>query len=263
MSFVKHESCPRCGSRDNLARYKDGSAWCFGCSYHERGSMSPYVLKERYEQDQDNDDEFGRAVGLPADATRLGGDSGPAQHWLRQYVITQEEANNVGWLYSPSYEQLIFPFYDSAGTLCCTQARNFNPQRASKAKYYNKGEKSRSYTVYGKYHEDDIRTQSSNIAGRGGSLLVLCEDAVSSLKVARCTPSMPLLGTHIAKDKLMALRASYDSLIVWLDSDKFKEAVYIADTAKWLGFKARAVFTELDPKELSDETIRKIVLDKD
>jgi hypothetical protein len=74
---------------------------------------------------------------------------------------------------------------------------------------------------------------------------------------------MPLLGTHIAKDKLMALKEFYSSLIVWLDADKFKEAVHIADTAKWLGFKARAVFTELDPKELSDETIRKIVLDKE
>lgn len=254
MGFVKHESCPQCGSRDNLARYKDGGAWCFGCSYHERGSLSPYITKERYEQDQ-GCDTLGGALTLPADAHKLGTESGPASRWLGSYSITPGEASRAGWLYSPSYEQLLFPFYNGDGGLCCIQARNFNPQRASRAKYYNKGEKSKSCTIYGQFTETTGDTGPEHNTRQ----LVLCEDAVSSLKVARCCPSMPLLGTHIAKDKLKALRASYDSLIVWLDSDKFKEAVYIADTAKWLGFKARAVFTELDPKELSDETIRNVL----
>jgi twinkle protein len=37
--MVRHESCPKCGSRDNLARYSDGHAHCFsqGCGYRERG----------------------------------------------------------------------------------------------------------------------------------------------------------------------------------------------------------------------------------
>lgn len=34
--FLQHEPCPECGSRDNLARYADGSAYCFGCKYHEK-----------------------------------------------------------------------------------------------------------------------------------------------------------------------------------------------------------------------------------
>jgi len=33
--FVKHEPCPACGSKDNLARYSDGHGWCFGCGYLE------------------------------------------------------------------------------------------------------------------------------------------------------------------------------------------------------------------------------------
>ena len=38
-TFVQHESCPACGSSDNLARYSDGHAVCFsgGCSHYERG----------------------------------------------------------------------------------------------------------------------------------------------------------------------------------------------------------------------------------
>ena len=33
--FIGHEPCPKCGSRDNLARYDDGHGWCFGCGYYE------------------------------------------------------------------------------------------------------------------------------------------------------------------------------------------------------------------------------------
>tara|TARA_R100000231_G_C5327799_1_gene165435 strand:- start:417 stop:1988 length:1572 start_codon:yes stop_codon:yes gene_type:complete len=37
-TFVRHESCPNCKSKDNLARYSDGHAYCFGCNYREKGS---------------------------------------------------------------------------------------------------------------------------------------------------------------------------------------------------------------------------------
>ena len=35
--FVAHEPCPKCGSRDALARYSDGHAYCFafGCEHYE------------------------------------------------------------------------------------------------------------------------------------------------------------------------------------------------------------------------------------
>jgi twinkle protein len=33
--FVQHEACPSCHSKDNLARYTDGHAHCFGCKYYE------------------------------------------------------------------------------------------------------------------------------------------------------------------------------------------------------------------------------------
>jgi twinkle protein len=37
--WVAKESCPSCGSRDNLARHSDGHAYCFsvGCGYFEKG----------------------------------------------------------------------------------------------------------------------------------------------------------------------------------------------------------------------------------
>lgn len=36
VGFVQHEPCPNCGSKDNLARYSDGHAYCFGCSHYEK-----------------------------------------------------------------------------------------------------------------------------------------------------------------------------------------------------------------------------------
>lgn len=38
---IAHEPCPNCGSKDNLARYEDGGAYCFGCSYVEKPGGTP------------------------------------------------------------------------------------------------------------------------------------------------------------------------------------------------------------------------------
>jgi len=36
--FLTHEPCPSCGSKDNLARYDDGHAYCFGCQHYEHAT---------------------------------------------------------------------------------------------------------------------------------------------------------------------------------------------------------------------------------
>lgn len=48
-NFVKHEPCPSCGSKDNLARYDDDSAYCFGCEYYEGDTefFEQYLGKEK------------------------------------------------------------------------------------------------------------------------------------------------------------------------------------------------------------------------
>jgi twinkle protein len=55
--FVRHEPCPSCGSKDNLARYSDGSASCFteGCKHYERGDGT---ISEQAEET--NTDEWDR-----------------------------------------------------------------------------------------------------------------------------------------------------------------------------------------------------------
>lgn len=46
-NFVKHEPCPNCGSRDNLAVYDDGSYYCFtGCGYKSISEEYKEALQE-------------------------------------------------------------------------------------------------------------------------------------------------------------------------------------------------------------------------
>lgn len=44
--FLRHESCPSCGSSDALAVYDDGGAHCFSCSHHVYGSTGETQVTE-------------------------------------------------------------------------------------------------------------------------------------------------------------------------------------------------------------------------
>lgn len=44
-SFVGHEACPACGSKDNLARYDDGHGHCFGCGHREAAPANPTTMR--------------------------------------------------------------------------------------------------------------------------------------------------------------------------------------------------------------------------
>lgn len=48
-TFVRHEPCPACGSKDNLARYSDGHAVCFsgGCNHYERGDGQVISIQQK------------------------------------------------------------------------------------------------------------------------------------------------------------------------------------------------------------------------
>lgn len=53
-SFLLHkEGCPSCGSRDNLGRFSDGHAYCFGfgCDYYEPSSDKPIKRAKSMPQD--------------------------------------------------------------------------------------------------------------------------------------------------------------------------------------------------------------------
>ena len=122
-TFVKHEPCSKCGSRDNLARYDDGSAYCFGCGHTERSSK--YVPRTV--------EAITKEIKLPADSsTQI---DKVALDWLHKYNITDTERIKYRMLWSAEKQQLIFPLYDGNSNLLAWQARCFDPN--ARAKYFS------------------------------------------------------------------------------------------------------------------------------
>jgi hypothetical protein len=237
-NFVKHSPCPSCGSRDNLALYDDGSAWCFGCHYVISKNKIPSQKKK---EEEDNPSAH---RSLPDD---FGHEFGPDSiSWFSSYGFSIEEMirRNVG--HSPSKNQTIFTFPETG----LWQARNHWPQ--SKVKYFTSGNHDNILPIY----------EAMPYCEGGSAEVVLTEDCLSAIKIASLegrggatSDAMPLLGTHLPSKKLIALRRLYSRVVVWLDHDKGKEANTIANRCKMVGLEARCISTEKDPKELEDGEI--------
>lgn len=223
-TFVNFDSCPNCGSRDNLSRWSDGHAWCFGCKYYEPARISSRlpqiepVVKEN------------KLRALPEDSTTQLGAKG--WQWLNKYGIRPDETRNFRW--SDSEEWLIYIIDDGAW-----QARCF----AENAK--------RKYLTFGPV--SDIL----HIVGEPfGEKIVLVEDVLSAIKVGRFVSAIPIFGSNVHLKTLVRLVQRFKHLVVWLDKDKANESVKSTHRASQLGFEStRSIISELDPKEYNDEAI--------
>ncbi|RVG58463.1 toprim domain-containing protein [Sinorhizobium meliloti] len=75
--FLRHEPCPSCGSRNNLARYTDGHAYCFGCRHYEPGDNMETETEAR---EGPRNVEF-VALGEPSEWSSRGITLQSAQKW--------------------------------------------------------------------------------------------------------------------------------------------------------------------------------------
>lgn len=86
--------------------------------------------------------------------------------------------------------------------------------------------------------------------------MVITEDILSAVKVSDHMDAMPALGVSVPAKKLTKLlQMGYQGIIVWLDGDKWREGMEIADKAKWIGMSAKTIYSKLDPKEYTHEQI--------
>lgn len=132
-TFLKHTACPRCGSRDNLAVYDDGSAFCFGCRYTERPNRPSFVV----------DRPLKPVSTMPDDVVQE-----YPQHvlsWLAKYDITLQELLERKVYYSPSKDQLIFTWWNDNSCIFW-QARNFS--KKAKVKCFTSGNHSDMLLIY-------------------------------------------------------------------------------------------------------------------
>lgn len=76
------------------------------------------------------------------------------------------------------------------------------------------------------------------------------------MKVARQVSAIPALGTNFPLHKIQKLvTKGFKRAVVWLDDDKWREGRQIAENLSMVGISSRALLTELDPKEYSNEQI--------
>lgn len=241
--FVKHSPCPKCGSRDNLATYSDGSGHCFGCGFHPKPNVSPYVTLNN---ESSTFESIRIERSLPEDDSNEYGAS--ATEWAESFGISVADLLARRVSYSKQEDRLFFNFYDADGTRILSQARNFNPM--AKSKYYTIGKTEDVLPIY--YDKQKERD--------GIRLLVITEDCLSAIKIARQSDAMPALSSDLPLAKLNRLARLYGAFLVWLDGDMFHKAQRICRRLQLLGCGAQAVYTPLDPKCYDDATIRNILL---
>ncbi len=239
--FLHHEPCPNCGSRNNLARYSDGHAFCFGCSYREAATIIDSPLLRLVDKSKSND-----MVTLPEDATSALHPQ--AIEWLNKYDITLAERNKAKLLWSDKKQALIFPFYSEDNSLLFWSGRIFG-EKTKFHKYFTRGNVKDCLTIY-EYKSGVYDTS-----------VCLVEDALSALKVSRVVDALPLFGCIIAPYLLNRLKLVYTNVYIWLDPDKQSTYGKSIGLAKLLFDNVKYIRSKADPKEFSTEEIEHFIIE--
>ncbi len=174
--------------------------------------------------------------------------------WLKRYGITDEEIsrNRIG--YSETYGRVVLPMFGKEG-LDFMVMRRVNSLDTDSPKYltYTNVE----HTVY-------IPQRLCTPAGVITNSVVLTEDVLSAIKVARYVPSVALLGTSINIGALEYLVGSYNNVIIFMDDDNLTVRKKQLDIKNRLGpfmDSVRIVHSNgIDPKEMGDEELKDILL---
>lgn len=236
---VEQTACPKCPSSDAFTIYDDGHCKCYSCGHFVPAGrvvrINEAKPKDKYE------------VRLPRDSnTDL---PAFALEWLNKYDITLQEAREHKFKWSEEKQLLLFPIYGHDSTLIFWQGRYFGTEK--KSKYDSRGKKEDIIHIISPKEQDVERTYDE---------VILTEDLLSAIKVGRQQAAMPIWGSYISIDQFKRLFLGFDRVGIWLDSDKFKEVIKYASIGSQIGL-TRLLYTELDPKCLSDDQIKQILGD--
>lgn len=239
--LIRQERCPECAkqgkdtSGNNLAVYSDGHQFCYSCSYYVpsngiarfKSKNEPELIKHEVVLPSDSD------VNYPARAIE----------WINKYELTRNDllTNNVLW--SENKQRLIFPVYGPTG-LIAYQGRYFGEDK--EVKWYGRGNLKDTF----------------HILGRSSSQLVLVEDIVSAIKLAKFTEAMPLFGSHVGIERFKRLRKLIEpsvEVFLYLDPDMRRKSIVEARIGSMVGLNMRVIYSGADPKEESYETLKEIL----
>jgi hypothetical protein len=234
----KHQACPKCPSSDAYWEYEDGHGYCFSCN-----TYFPAPLKKRIQRAVDiahnKKDEANKSSNTTVINT-----SGWTRHlradalaWLLKYRLTADEikSNDIFWDTGSQSLVFVIAWLPTTGSTerspKIAQYRSFSNSLGKLPKYLTTGPKSSYYKIYGQRKQ-----------------LILVEDVVSAIKVARTDSSIPLLGTSVNYSLILKIKDNYDRIDVWLDPDKRKESLAISLQLNQYGIKSSPIFSQNDPK---------------
>jgi twinkle protein len=196
---VGKEPCPACGSRNNLARYDDGHAYCFtpGCGHFEPGEGDQPRSQRRTAMNYDF----------------LDGEVRP----LRRRGLTAETCAKFGYLVGENSKGAacqIAQYRDRAtGLELCAQKLRF-------------ADKDAGMPVIGDIDKAGLFGQ--NLWKAGGKRVVITEGEIDCMSVAQAFGlSWPVVSlkrgaASAAKDIKQSLEwlESYDAIVLWFDNDE-------------------------------------------
>lgn len=246
-NFLRHESCPNCGSRDNVGVWDDGGKYCFGChwiAYPNFAAKLQNLEAFRFQKLQSPVDKNGQTkVELPRDFSTIL--PGKAKKWLLQYLTAEEiSAYSFGW--SEDEERLIIPLFDEETGDFVFWTGRYMGESEDESKYWSEGERSSLQTMFGD--------------PQGQKFVVFVEDVISAIKVGRVAPTVPILGTSIPLERIRMLSKTFSEAVIWLDSNMKREAVKQAlNLSNWFEAGGRCVFSEKDPKCYSTDEIKEFL----
>jgi hypothetical protein len=233
--FLFHKPCPRCGSKDNCGEYDDGHEYCFGCKYFKPGKTNLAEVHRTCPVITANSKNFPEDAEyyIPVEPMK----------WLLSCGITYSTQKQFGIQWSPS-QQLVCWKIGNLGW----QGRCFSPEAKTK------------YISHGKIHEEIYVIGStfplSFLSENPRYTVVLVEDYISAIRVSNYLPVMPLFGCTINLEALITLARQFNTVLVWLDSDKLDNARRIAKNANMVGLEGTVIYTKKDPKEYTNEEIK-------
>lgn len=235
-SFLRHDPCPQCGSRDNLGVWDDGHKYCFGCSYFEGREGNSIEDVKNFLQQQEGNPQHHDSINLPYDSSRVLPEI--ALTWLRKYGLTNDEIykqNNFSW--SSYNETLIYSVFDPFGNLVMFQERYFGTANISR------------------FNTVGLPEKTFHIIGSNNNCITVVEDVISAIKVGRHTSCLPLWGSNLSTNRIITLSNMYPNLNIWLDKDKQSYSIMGRQRAAPFFHRARSIISELDPKAYNSVSI--------
>lgn len=242
--IVKHIQCPQCrkegrdNGHDNLGVYSDGHQFCFSCGYFVPTDKCKTYMA-RYSGVQTPIQRERDVLRLPTDCDA--GIPRKATDWFFQYGFDNNALTRYNILWSEHRQFLVFPYFID-GELVAWQGRYFGEDKK-----------------IGKWHTKGKVEEIIYTLGPKSKSLVLVEDIVSAMKLSRIIQSSPLFGSVISLKRLTMLRHFYDTLYIWLDPDKQKEAIQFAQRGRLFGFDCHVILSDKDPKEHTTEELEQYI----